>query len=94
MRAAAAVHSRKGRRSREEADVAAGEQGSRGRHVQCRSSAPTGVSLVVLANMERKAVYVLHVQQAHSVHFDCLTKYQLGWQILSMEAERGTSQMA
>ena len=45
-------------------------------------------SLVVLANMERKAVYVLHVQQAHSVHFDCLTKYQLGWPILSMEAER------
>lgn len=44
-------------------------------------------ALVVLANMERKAVYVLHVQQAQSVHFDCLTKYQLGWPILSMDAE-------
>lgn len=50
-------------------------------------------SLVVLANMERKAVYVLHVQlsEAEGANFDYLTKYQLGWPILSMEAESGLS---
>ncbi len=43
--------------------------------------------LVVLANIDRKAVYVLHVQRSGSARFDYLTKYQLGWPILSMEAE-------
>ena len=45
--------------------------------------------LVVLANMERKAVYVLHVRLSADggASFDYLTKYQLGWPILSMAAE-------
>ena len=43
--------------------------------------------LVVLANVDRKAVYVLHVRRSDSARFDNLTKYQLGWPILSMEAE-------
>ena len=46
--------------------------------------------LVVLANMERKAVYVLHVRLSEDggASFDYLTKYQLGWPILSMAAEQ------
>ena len=47
--------------------------------------------LVVLANMERKAVYVLHVLLSEGARFDYLTKYQLGFPILSMEAERELS---
>ena len=43
--------------------------------------------LVVLANIDRKAVYVLHVLRSGGASFDYLTKYQLGWPILSMEAE-------
>lgn len=47
--------------------------------------------LVVLANLDRKAVYVLHVLQSEGASFDYLTKYQLGFPILSMEAERELS---
>ena len=47
--------------------------------------------LVVLANIERKTVYVLHVKQSADAHFDYMTKYKLGWPILSMEAEHEVS---
>ena len=48
--------------------------------------------LAVLANMERKAVYVLHVRLSEDggASFDYLTKYQLGWPILSMAAEHSS----